>query len=116
MLQAESNLAGDVLLGILWSDGRKQPLQRSEIAARDGHGDPVIQSHQVRGQGAAPRAAGAAEAPGIDLWARGQIIQAANAVPDPVRGRILSGQQGADANQGVLGSAARQGGLSLTVQ
>jgi hypothetical protein len=47
VVQTKSDLSGDVLLGVLWAERRKEPFQCGEVAGRRGRLDAVIQGHQV---------------------------------------------------------------------
>ena len=116
MLHAEGDLAGDVLLGVLRPDRGEEPLQRGDVARRRRGGHAVVEGHQVRRQRPPARAARAAEPAGVDLGAARQVIEAADAVPDPVARGAPADEQRADADHRVLGRAARARRLPLAVE
>ena len=116
MLHAEGHLAGDVLLGVLRPDRGEEPLQRGDVARRRRGEYAVVQGHQVRRQRPAARAAGAAQAARVDLGPAGEVIEAADAVPDAVAGGAPADQQRADAGHRVLGRVAPPGRLAVAVR
>src|SRR6516165_8018259 len=61
VLHAESDLAGDVLLGVLRADRGEETFERGDVAGRGGTNDAVVESHEVRGHGAAAGVAGTAD-------------------------------------------------------
>jgi len=63
-----------------------------------------------------PEQAGTADLLRIDLRPADQIIETANAVPDPIRCRVLTHQQGTDAGQGVFRGGVTNGCLALSVE
>ncbi len=113
VLHAEGDLAGDILLGVLWANRRNEPFQRRDVARRGGTGDAVVEHHEIGGQGAAAGVAGTAELGCVDLGAACEIIEAADAVPDAIAGTALTDEQGADADLSMLAGAALDGGLEL---
>ncbi len=100
-----ASLAGKMLLAILRADGVEQPLDRGNEAGRRGHGDAIVDGHQPGGHRAAAGVAGAAQALRIDFRAAGQIVHAAQPIPDAVVGRVDADQERGGTNQRVLGRA-----------
>ena len=116
MVHPERHLSGDVLFRVLRAQRGEQSLQRRDVARRRRRQNALIQRHQISGQSAATGVARATQPLGIDLGARGQVIETADSIPDSVRGCTLADQQGTDAEHRVLRRAPRDGGLTFFVE
>jgi len=107
-VHAPAELAVDVLFGI--AHGRAHlGFQEVEVAAWRRGVDTLVQGHHVGRLGAAAAVAGAADALGVDLGPRLQVVDAAHAIPDLEGGRVSAEQHTPDADHGVsLGPPKRR--------
>lgn len=101
VVQAHGDLAPKVLFGVAGTDRLHQSAQARHRATRRSGKDARIEGRQVTGQQAAAGAPRAAKTPSVDLRSALQVIEAADRIPDQIRGRVASQEDVADAQQAV---------------
>jgi hypothetical protein len=115
MVHSESDLPVDVLLGILWADRLTESPKATQVAARRGACDPLIQRHQIARQSPASGVAGAANSLRVDLFPTLEVVDRSHSVPDSKGSRVAAQQGTAHANQAMRGCASHQR-LALSVE
>ncbi|MBV6481553.1 MAG: hypothetical protein DIKNOCCD_01277 [bacterium] len=116
MVDSSGNLANQVLLGILWTDGFKKPLKRCDVAGSRGASDSRIDSHQVSGLCSAAGVSGAADTGFVNVGTGFEIIEGADPIPDLVTCKGMSQQKGQCAQLCVFcGSPEIRGAILLQV-
>ena len=106
VVHAEGDLAGDVLLGVLRADRGEEPLERGDVARRaprrrSGRRGPSGRRSACRRRSCPCSRAGVASISGR----LGEVVEAADAVPDPVGRGLAADEHRADAGHRVLGRA-----------
>ena len=92
MVDPPGDEAEEVLLGVgggvFLDPVGHPPRQGRDVAADDGDLDPLVEGRDVGRQRAAAGVADAADPRGVDPGQRGQVVEAADAVPDAVAGQV----------------------------
>ncbi len=115
-IEAVFQKPGEVLLRVLRPGAGPELLPGREVARRRGRSQPRLHHLEVGRLCPAARVAGHADALGIHVLARQQVVQAAHAVPQFVARDVGPGQQALDAGHGVLGGAAEARAAEIDVE
>ena len=116
VIHSEAELAENVLFGVLRNRlVCLRSVEGTEIAARRGAEDPVVERHQIGGLRAAAAVPRHAEPVGNHVGTRLQKIESADHVPDFKRRRIPAQEDRADPRQGMRGGR-RVGRFPLRVE
>ena len=109
MVDPFAHKAEDILLRVRTRVGldavAHPPRQRRDIAADRGGSDARIKGRDVGGERATARVADATDLRGVDLRQRGQVIDPADPIPDPVSGQARSKEFQRVADHRVLAAA-----------
>ena len=117
MVDSRSQCAEENLLGV----GDQQRLglgpEAGHGAARKGRLDAIVETGELQGHHPAARLAGDADARGIDLGPKLEVVQSAYCVPGAVLHQVVADQVALVAQHAVLGGpGAERGSASLLVE
>ena len=90
------------MLGVLRADGGKEGVEAGKVAGdRDGVDAEVERAEQC-GHGTAARTAKGSDSVGVDLWARGEVVDGADPVPGKGAGEGIADEGGLEAGFAVF--------------